>query len=108
MRDPLARGSTTLMFSAGTDCGGLALALVPNRVTKNFIRCRRRADPPHFRLHDLRHIMATEMLEAGVPIAVVAARLAHSRASTTLNVYAHALPGADREAAEVLAARIRL
>jgi site-specific recombinase XerD len=56
----------------------------------------------------LRHFMAIEMLEAGVPIAVIAARLAHSRASTSLNVYAHAVPGSDREAAEVLAARIRV
>ena len=52
--------------------------------------------------------MATEMLEAGISISVVSARLAHARASTTLNVYAHAVPGGDREAAEVLAGRIQL
>jgi hypothetical protein len=32
--------------------------------------------------------MATQMLDAGVPVMVVAARLAHARASTILNVYA--------------------
>jgi integrase len=41
---------------------------------------------PHFRLHDLRHFMATEMA-AGVPIATVSQPLGHARASTTLNVY---------------------
>jgi hypothetical protein len=46
------------------------------------------------------------MLNDGVPIALVASRLAHVRASTTLNVYAHATPGGDREAAEVLALRL--
>src|SRR5665213_1270133 len=81
---------------------------LPNWVTKAFIRCRREAGLPHFRLHDLRHFMATEMLQAGIPIAVVSARLAHARASTTLNVYAHAVPGGDRVAAEMLAGRIRL
>ena len=57
-------------------------------------------------LHDLRHFMATQMLNDGVPIAVVAGRLAHVRASTTLNVYAHAVPGGDRDAAEGLARRL--
>jgi hypothetical protein len=36
------------------------------------------------------------------PIPIVAARLCHARASTTPNVYAHAVPGGDRLAAETL------
>lgn len=79
---------------------------LPNRATKTFIRLRTSAGLPHFRLHDLRHFMATQMLDAGVPVMVVAARLAHARASTTLNVYAHAMPGSDLSAAEVLRARM--
>lgn len=51
--------------------------------------------------------MATEMLNAGVPIPILAARLAHARASTTLNVYAHAVAGGDRDAADVLADLLR-
>jgi integrase len=47
--------------------------------------------------------MATQMLAAGVPIATVSQRLSHARASTTLNFYAHAVPGGDRHAAETLA-----
>ena len=47
--------------------------------------------------------MATQMLAAGVPIATVSQRLSHARASTTLNVYAHAIPGGDRAALETLA-----
>lgn len=80
---------------------------LPNPLTKRFIRARRAAGLPHFRLHDLRHFMATEMLAAGVPIATVAQRLSHARASTTLNVYTHAVPGGDREAAEILAALLK-
>jgi integrase len=78
----------------------------PDWVTKAFIRCRKDAGLPHFRLHDLRHFMATEMLNDGTPIAVVSGRLAHARASTTLNVYAHAVPGGDRDAANRLASRL--
>lgn len=77
---------------------------LPNWLTKRFISARRAAGLPHFRLHDLRHFMATEMLAAGVPIATVSQRLSHARASTTLNVYAHSVPGGDRKAAEILAA----
>jgi integrase len=47
--------------------------------------------------------MATEMLANGIPVPTVSQRLGHARASTTLNVYAHRIPGADRAAAELLA-----
>ena len=73
----------------------------PNWITKQFITYRRQAKV-NCRLHDLRHFMATTMLSAGIPITTVSARLSHARASTTLNVYAHAVPGGDGFAAEVL------
>jgi integrase len=79
---------------------------LPNFVTKRFITVRRAAGLGHFRLDDLRHYMATQMLDAGVPVPIVAARLCHARASTTLNVYAHAVPGGDRRAAETLWRRV--
>jgi integrase len=78
----------------------------PNYVTKRFIDARLAAGLDHFRLHDLRHFMATQMLDEGVPVPIVAARLAHARASTALNVYAHAVPGGDRRAAEMLWQRV--
>jgi integrase len=88
-----------------TDDGGTT-AWKPNRVTKNFLRNRRAAGLRAFRLHDLRHFMATEMLHAGVPIVVVSRRLDHRRISTTLDRYAHAVPGADAHASATLAAII--
>jgi integrase len=74
----------------------------PNWVTKAFRRAVRDAAWRPFRLHDLRHFMATEMLELGVPVATVSGRLDHRRTSTTLNYYAHATPRGDRAAAETL------
>jgi len=76
---------------------------LPNRVTKTFIAHRRRTGVGQFRLHDLRHFMATQMLAHGVAVVTVSQRLGHARASTTLNVYGHCIPGADREAAHFIA-----
>jgi integrase len=89
------------MFSGRADGSSPWL---PNRTTKRFVAARLGAGLSHFRLHDLRHFMATQMLAAGVPIVTVSQRLSHARASTTLNVYAHSVPGGDRLAAQTLAA----
>ena len=86
-----------------SDDGG-ATAWKPNRVTKAFGRYRRAVGLRSFRLHDLRHFMATEMLEAGVPIVTVSRRLAHRRVSTTMDHYAHSVPGGDAQASAVLRA----
>ncbi|WP_228010927.1 tyrosine-type recombinase/integrase [Nonomuraea phyllanthi] len=61
---------------------------------------------PHARLHDLRHIHATTLLLAGVPVHVVAARLGHADPSITLRVYAHVIRAAEASAAEVFAKAI--
>lgn len=42
------------------------------------------------------------MVGGGVDIRTVASRLGHADASTTLRVYAYALPERDREAASIL------
>ena len=46
---------------------------------------------PHARLHDLRHLHATTLLLAGVPVHVVAARLGRADPAVTLRVYSHVL-----------------
>jgi integrase len=46
---------------------------------------------PHTRLHDLRHLHATTLLVAGIPVHVVAARLGHADPAVTLRVYSHVL-----------------
>jgi integrase len=46
---------------------------------------------PHARLHDVRHLHATTLLLAGVPVHVVAARLGHADPAVTLRVYSHVL-----------------
>ena len=53
----------------------------------------------HLRFHDLRHTHASLLLAAGYPATAVAQRLGHASVTTTLNIYAHALPGSDAELA---------
>ena len=59
------------------------------------------------RFHGLRHLSATMALSAGVDIRTISDRLGHSNASTTLDIYAHAVAGADAEAAEIISAALR-
>lgn len=56
---------------------------------------------PGVRFHDLRHTQATLLIGNGVDIKTVQNRLGHSRAATTLDIYACALPENDRKAAEL-------
>ncbi len=50
----------------------------------------------------MRHAHATIMLRAGVPVHVVSARLGHADPALTLRVYAHVLPGQQRDAAALV------
>lgn len=78
------------------------LPLSPNIVDKTFVKARDRYGFP-YRMHDIRHAVATTLLSGGVHIRAVADILGHARPEVTLGVYAHALPQDHRAAAELLA-----
>ena len=61
---------------------------------------------PTIRLHDLRHTWATLALAAGVHPKVVAERLGHATVSMTLDVYSHAIPALQADAADTVAGLI--
>jgi integrase len=75
----------------------------PDTITAGFARAARRAGV-RIRFHDLRHMSASLLIEAGTDVRTVAGRLGHADASTTLRIYAHAFEARDRQAAEVLGA----
>jgi integrase len=75
----------------------------PDSVSRRFRQACRRIGLDGVRLHDLRHYVATRLLSAGVDVRTVAGRLGHRNAATTLNVYSHFVPEADRHAAELIA-----
>lgn len=54
--------------------------------------------------HGLRHTAATLMLQQGIPLKVVAERLGHKKPTITLDIYSHALPSMQKEAAVKLGA----
>ena len=54
------------------------------------------------KVHGTRHTAATLLLQAAVPVPVVAQRLGHADVTETLNTYAHALPDMQRDAAAKL------
>ena len=53
-------------------------------------------------MYAIRHIAASQMLEAGADLAAVAAQLGHANATTTGRYYLHALPRAQRAAGSTL------
>ena len=59
------------------------------------------------KFHGLRHTSATLALNAGVPVKVVSHRLGHGRTQITMDIYAHALPTAQKEAAATMASVLR-
>jgi len=59
-----------------------------------------------FTFHDLRHSCATMLLRNGETIANVSKRLGHSKISTTLDYYAHALPQDDARPADAFEQRV--
>ncbi len=63
--------------------------------------CKREKLPP-VTFHELRHTCATLAGQRGVHPQVVQRLLGHADISTTLRVYSHEWPGADRGAAEAL------
>jgi integrase len=58
-------------------------------VTQLFIKTRKLAGLRHNRLHDLRHLHATELLRLGEPLHVVSKRLGHADPMVTATIYAH-------------------
>jgi integrase len=58
--------------------------------------------PKATRLHDLRHGLATALLEEGVDVAVVSAILGHASPGFTMSVYQHVREGMAEQAAEAI------
>ena len=63
------------------------------------------ANVPDIVLYGFRHSHATNLIKAGVPIKVVAQRLGHKNASTTMNVYWHLFQDDEQQVISVLKAQ---
>ena len=74
----------------------------PRQVQKAFKRILIAASLQDIRFHDLRHTAATHMIARRVDIPTVKRRLGHSKASTTLDTYAHVVPGVEDKAVAIM------
>ncbi len=78
-----------------TDTGS---PLFPDSVTQWFSGFIARSGMPKVTVHSLRHTYASLMIADGVPLVVVSRQLGHAQASTTANIYAHAIASAQAKA----------
>lgn len=67
----------------------LGRLILPNRLTKNFIKILRKNNLRQIRFHDLRHSCASIMLANGVPMKQIQEWLGHADFGTTANIYSH-------------------
>jgi integrase len=77
--------------------------LHPEYVRRQFDRRVAGTGLPRIRFHDLRHTHATLALQAGVHPKVVSERLGHATVAMTLDVYSHAIPALQHNAAATVA-----
>lgn len=91
------------LYTKGREFDSSALAS-PRLISKQFKKAAARGGvdlPPRNSVHVLRHTHATQLLNAGVNPKIVSERLGHAKVAITLDIYAHAMPHAQREAAAV-------
>lgn len=74
----------------------------PANCYDHFAAIIRRAEVPPIRLHDLRHTFASHLINAGIPLPIVASQLGHASPAITMSVYAHMIPKDQRQAADAI------
>lgn len=79
----------------------------PDGMSKEFVALAKRAGLPGVTLHTLRHTHASDMLRANIHPKIVSERLGHASVAITLDVYSHAVPGLQEDAASRIDAALR-
>ena len=75
-------------------------ALNYNNIRREWVKICRAAGVGNKTIHTFRHTFATAALARGVPILEVSRILGHADATTTLNMYGHAIPGYNQHLIE--------
>ena len=57
-----------------------------------------KADIPKVRVHDIRHTFASLLLQQGESLAYIKEQMGHASITTTVDIYGHLVPGANRNA----------
>ena len=80
----------------------------PNYLTVMFHSILERSDLPLIRLHDLRHSVASNLIDAGFSVVQVQEWMGHSETSTTLDIYSHATKRSKMQIADALQDMLRV
>lgn len=86
---------------------GVGTPIEPRNVGRHLDGLCQKAGIRRIRFHDLRHTCASLLLAQGVEPRVIMDTLGHSMIGTTLNLYAHVMPVAQRDAASRMEAALR-
>ena len=70
-------------------------------IKHSFASLTKEAEIEDFRFHDLRHTVATRMVESGIDLLIVQEILGHANIQTTMR-YAHPVPERKKQAISVL------
>jgi len=84
-------------------CTGIGTPLDPRGLGIDYDRMIEKSGLPRIRLHDLRHTFATIGLSKNIHPKVMSEMLGHSKIALTLDVYSHALPSLQADAADKIA-----
>ena len=74
--------------------------LLPNTVSRAWIKLVRRTGLKSIRLHDARYSHTSLMLKQGIHPKIVQERLGHANVQITLDTYSHVAPGLQQAAAQ--------
>ncbi|MFD6210201.1 tyrosine-type recombinase/integrase [Peribacillus sp. NPDC060253] len=88
-------GSRFLLFSSD-----MGKQMDPKSITRWWNKRLKKYELPVITFHELRHTSATLLINQGVHMKTISARLGHSKIGTTMDLYGHALESADEKAAE--------
>jgi integrase len=74
----------------------------PRNLSREFYALRTKAGVPPIRIHDIRHTVATHLIEAGVDVKAVSEHLGHKGVEITRAVYQHVTEGQRRAVADAI------
>lgn len=80
----------------------IGTAISPRNLVRHFKTKLKEAGLPEIRFHDLRHTVATLLLEKNVHPLIVAEQLRHANINLTLSTYSHILPSMGKVASDQL------
>ena len=106
-RHRLSQAEARLAIGAYEDhglvfAGPLGTPVDPSHLRRVWTRIAKKAELPHLRFHDCRHICATLMLQSGINPKIASERLGHASVAITLDVYSSVLPTMQAGAAEAV------